>query len=389
MQRKITKRLLDSLEAKPGQRLRVADTELPGFAAVLLESGRVTFTLRYGGKHHRQATIGAFGPLTVEQARAEAKRLLGDVAHGTDPLATRQAQRAAGTLEEWITTHLAEVEPRKRSAGDDKRYLTWFRNRPGMAKRRLPDITADDVIAAFELRCKKHGKVSANRFLASIRTCLQAAWRAGLVPENVARRCRPLPENPPRARVLSDEELAKVLQALDGLADPHVRLAFELLLSTGARKSEVLRARWDDLDLDPDGATWRLPATKAGKPQTIPLPRQTVAMLRNTPRVGDWLIPGRDPKQPREDLRKPWQAIRKAAGCLDVTIHDVRRTYGLAVAKAAGLHVASKLLRHSTVRVTEQVYTPLGVEDLRRATEKAARGRAKVLRLARQEGATP
>ena len=50
----------------------------------------------------------------------------------------------------------------------------------------------------------------------------------------------------------------------------------------------------------------------------------------------------------------------------------MRRTFGLHVAKAAGLHVASKLLRHGDVRITEKVYAPLGLDDLRTALEKRA-----------------
>ena len=107
-------------------------------------------------------------------------------------------------------------------------------------------------------------------------------------------------------------------------------------------------------------------------------------MLRNTPRVGLWLIPGRNPKNHREDLRRPWKDVRDKAKVEDVTIHDLRRTYGLHAARSAGLHVASKLLRHSSIRITEQVYAPLGIDELRKASEKVGRGRAKVLKLQRK-----
>ena len=56
-----------------------------------------------------------------------------------------------------------------------------------------------------------------------------------------------------------------------------------------------------------------------------------------------------------------------------VTVHDIRRTFGLDVARMFGLHVASKLLRHADVRVTERVYAPLSTEDLRKATEGVQR----------------
>ncbi|MBM4369650.1 MAG: site-specific integrase, partial [Deltaproteobacteria bacterium] len=191
---------------------------------------------------------------------------------------------------------------------------------------------------------------------------------------------RPFREGPPRDRVLSADELPRVLAAFDALPDPHVRAAFVLLMDTGARKSEALRARWCDFDLD--GGTWRIPSPKAGRPQVIPLAPHTVAFLRTVPRVGPWFCPGRDPTEPREDLKGPWARIREAADLDGVTIHDLRRTFGLAVARAAGLHVASKLLRHSDIRITERVYAPLGLDDLRNALDATHAARGKVIAMA-------
>ena len=385
MKRKITKREVDRMATPaPGGRTTLRDSVLQGFAAVKFPTGRVSFVLEYGGrKNRRRFALGQYGPLTVEKARGEARRLLGTVAGGQDPKAERDDRRKVPTFSEWLKPHLEDVDRRKKSSGDDHRFLKWAEKRWG--KKPLSKITTDDVARAFEERRSKHGQISANRFLASVRACLQAAWRVEKVGENVAARVRLLPENQPRERVLSDEELGKVLTELDKLKDPHVRLAFEMLLSTGARKSEVLHARWEDVDLE--AGTWRIPSPKAGHPQTVPLPRSTVAMLKNTPEVGPWLIPGRWPEKHREDIRNPWKDIREAAGCEDVTIHDLRRTYGLHVARTAGLHVASKLLRHSTVRITERVYAPLGLDELRKATEKASRGRGKVLKLEKKNAA--
>jgi integrase len=76
--------------------------------------------------------------------------------------------------------------------------------------------------------------------------------------------------------------------------------------------------------------------------------------------------------------------LRKAAEIPDVNIHDIRRTYGLHATRKVGLHVASKLLRHSDVRVTERVYAPLGIEDLRKAAEDVATNRSNVIPLRRR-----
>lgn len=77
-------------------------------------------------------------------------------------------------------------------------------------------------------------------------------------------------------------------------------------------------------------------------------------------------------QRPRPDLKGPWDRLRAAAQLEDVRIHDIRRSFGLEIARKAGLHVASKLLRHSSVKVTEQVYAPLGIDELRDAVEKRA-----------------
>ena len=101
--------------------------------------------------------------------------------------------------------------------------------------------------------------------------------------------------------------------------------------------------------------------------------------------MGPYLVPGRDPKKPRYDLKRPWDDLCEAAGLKGVHIHDVRRTFGLHAARNAGLHIASKLLRHSTVTVTEKVYAPLGLEELRKGTAKISRERGKVIRMVRKK----
>jgi integrase len=164
---------------------------------------------------------------------------------------------------------------------------------------------------------------------------------------------------------LSEEEFGRLLSAIDEIADPFVKAAFLLLTQTGARLSEVLHAEWRHIDLE--RGLWVLPSTKAGKRQVAPITAKTVSMLSSLPKLGSYVIPGRSPKTHRYDLKQPWEKLKAAAGLEDVDIHDIRRSFGLQVAKKSGLHVASKLLRHSDIRVTERVYAPLGIDDLRDA----------------------
>jgi integrase len=273
---------------------------------------------------------------------------------------------------------MVDVKRRKKAPREDERFLT--RARKLWERRPLNSITVEDVRKGMAAESADDHPVRGNRWLASVRACLATAWRSDIIASNPAARVRLNRENPPRARVLSDDELKRVVGAINANKDPFPRTALLMLITTGARLSEVLRARWEDVDLD--AATWRIPSPKAGTPQIVPLHIGTVDLLRSLPHTtGPWIIPGRNPQKRRADLKKPWAEVKKASKVTDITIHDLRRTFGLTAARAAGLHVASKLLRHSAVSVTERVYAPLGLDDLRAGLDKVADARANVIPL--------
>jgi predicted Zn-dependent peptidase len=75
---------------------------------------RVKGTGRSGQK--RFYTIGKYGPLTPDQARSEAKRILGQVASGQDPAATIAEARDAVTVTGLAARYLDEVEQKRKAA---------------------------------------------------------------------------------------------------------------------------------------------------------------------------------------------------------------------------------------------------------------------------------
>lgn len=404
MPNKLTQRFVASLETEKVGGQRFADSEIKGFAVQVYSTGRKVFQVRYrtAQEQRRLMVLGDYGPLTVDAAREMAKTVLGKVVLGGDPVGEGEAHQNAPSWAAWVETYLEGVRRRKKSWKADYRYLNSTLEKTarvkmeglreieseGVAtwgKKKLAALTAEEVSKAFDRTDREAGRTSANRFLASLRACLQAAWRLDKVQFNVALKIRPLPENPPRQRVLDDDELGRALDAVAALPDPYARLAFALLIETGARLSEVLHAQWVDVDLD--GKLWRLPSPKSGKVQFIPLADSTCAALRNVERLGPYVIPGQSGDAPRSDLKRPWNQIRTAAQLSDCNIHDLRRSFGLRVARAAGLHIASKLLRHSTVKVTESVYAPLGIDELRKASNKASREVGKVLRMYKKKSA--
>lgn len=358
---KLTKKSVESQPAPSSGTSLVFDSELRGFGLKVTRAGRRIYFAEYGPRgRRRRMSLGEHGRLTAEEARAKAREVLAEVALGGDPLAERQRRRREHTWWAWSQVYLERAERRLGAASlaEYKRHL----KRPACMKwnaRPLAQITTTMVERARE-QVAERGEVEANRWLATVSACFAEAVRARELAANPAVGIKPYRETP-RQRVLSEPELRRVLRAITALQDPWVRLAFRLILETGARKSEVLNAQWEDLDLA--AGVWRIPSPKAGRPQAIPLTAMAVAEIERVPRLGPFLVPGRNPKKRRADLKRPWQDVREAAKVPDVTIHDLRRTYGLRAARAAGLHVASKLLRHSSIRVTEQVYAPLGLQD--------------------------
>src|SRR5690242_17124076 len=97
---KLTKRSVDALEAK-GTDYFVWDDELPGFGVRVWISGRKTFVAQYRkAGRSRRVKIGSHGALTVEEARKEARGILGDVARGENPAEDRATRRKSLTIAE-------------------------------------------------------------------------------------------------------------------------------------------------------------------------------------------------------------------------------------------------------------------------------------------------
>lgn len=104
---------------------------------------------------------------------------------------------------------------------------------------------------------------------------------------------------------------------------------------TGCRHSEILKLRWEQVDLE--AGELNLPDTKTGG-RAVPLAPSAVRLLETLLRDEDnpRLVTGRTPGSHLTDLQHPWRRIRARAELPDVRIHDLRHSFGsraLALAK--------------------------------------------------------
>lgn len=90
---RITKRAVDALQCPCGKdRGFLWDDGIAGFGVAAFPSGKKIYVVQYRqAGRSRRATIGEHGRLTPDQARSEAKKILGMVEQGADPIAERGA----------------------------------------------------------------------------------------------------------------------------------------------------------------------------------------------------------------------------------------------------------------------------------------------------------
>ena len=154
MRGKITKRAVDALRpAADGRELVLWDIDLAGFGVRVQRGGAKTYILKYrAGKGCaaplRKLTIGKHGsPWTPDQARAEAKRLSGLVAHGKDPADARASAKAAPTVADLAQRFLVEHAEAKRKASTAAEYRRLLEKviLPALGMRKVADLTRAEI----------------------------------------------------------------------------------------------------------------------------------------------------------------------------------------------------------------------------------------------------
>jgi integrase len=378
MRSKITQRSVEALTPVNGGEVTLRDTELAGFEVRARGIVKV-YGIRYRFGTGRTApmrryTIGRHGsPWTPYTARAEARRLLGEVAHGKDPAAAKAAKKMAPTVaelaEQFMAEH-AEVKRKGRTAAEYRRLLDKI-ILPAVSKRKVADVTHADIAKLHH--ANRAAPYQANRVLAVLSKMFTLAeqWRMRPNGSNPCRHVEKFAERK-RERFLSADELGRLGEALaayDG--SPYVIAAIKLLVFTGARLGEVLGLQWQWIDFDRGEA--RLPDSKTGA-KTVHLPPPALAVLTDLPRIegNPNVIVGGVAGASLVNLEKPWRAIRKQAGLEDVRLHDLRHAFAsVAAASGMGLPIIGKMLGHTQAATTHR-YAHLASDPVKAAAATVA-----------------
>lgn len=360
--------VLRGLNLPPGRkRLTATDVRVPGLQFELRQSGAF-FSYRYSFSGRQRAIpIGRFGLVWVADARKRASDFARMVAMGVDPMAVKVEQRGCPTFCEFFNDrYLPFVQTNKRSWGSD---LSLYRNHlhKPFGSKKMNQVGKSEIQQFLVSKVSAgSAKGTVNRMLILIRYCYNLAieWTVSGVKDNPARGIKPLEENNKIERYLSSAESIELKAALLKSSSKHLLHIIALLLLTGARRSEALNARWEDVD--PIGRVWRIPLSKSGRVRHITLSDQALVcfgqvralnqqLLGGAADVNPYIFPNPRTFKPYRTIFVAWDTARRKAGLTNFRIHDLRHTYASTlVNNGVPLYEVQKLLGHVHIRTTER-----------------------------------
>lgn len=201
---------------------------------------------------------------------------------------------------------------------------------------------------------------------------LAANWGvAGAERNPVAAVSRPRYENR-REMYLTAEQAKCLLDACSASSNTMLRPIVHLLMLTGARKRELLDARWEHVDVE--RKAWLIPDSKTGKSRYVPLSKAALDVIAALPRYPgcSWLVPNPDTREPFDNVKNGWASARKAAGLPTLRSHDLRHSAASFMANSGvDLYAIGKILGHADHQSTMR-YSHLANDTLLAAVEAGA-----------------
>jgi integrase len=349
---RLTKSAIDAFPTPPSDTV-YWDAGLPGFGLKITPRGRKVFIVLYriggAGSKLRKYTIGPYGRVTLNQARVAAQKVFAARLEGRDPAAEKRESKrriVADQVEDLLETFVDQRLSQNRSGGEIAKLLrreigkAWAgRSIHGIGKRDLVEL-----ISAIEQR---GAPVAANKALKSIKMFLRWCVGRAILDQSPAEGVPAPTKEVPRDRVLSDEELARVILAARAIDDRYGSIV-ELLALTGQRREEVAKIGWEELDLGQRVWTISKHRTKNAKPHLVHLSDESMAVLRRIEKHGPHPFAGHSGK-PFQHFASAKRKLDELSGVTGWRLHDLRRTCVSGIARlGVAPHVADKILNHQS-----------------------------------------
>ncbi|MCB1611082.1 MAG: site-specific integrase [Xanthomonadales bacterium] len=384
---------------------RLADRKVPELKVRVQPTGRKLFELRYGPRQSKSIILGRHPGMTLEAARASARRTLVEISELGAPKAISardEAQaRATGqtirTLEEFIEHRLEDhlsVHNKSGTATLARLKSTWS----ALMDKPMGEITADEVQLHTTARRKAGVSVATtNRDLVVLKSALSRALEWGLIDSHPLAKVKPSKDQHSGVvRYLGSEDAgeekrlrdalakrdAEAIEArtrtvaggraqhdkltvipADGFAD-HLTPMVIVAMNTGLRRGELTKLIWSDVDLERKLVTVRAGYAKSGTARHVPLNSEAVSVLQRwkkqkpTGRVFEVV-----------SIKTAWASLMVTAKITAFRFHDLRHHFASKLVQAGvPLNTVRALLGHADLTMTLR-YAHLAPRDTAAAVE--------------------
>lgn len=362
---------LPTLNCPAGVRKAVyRDTTCKGLSLEVRATGGRTWYLTYTnkrGKRH-QLRLGNARDLNLAQARSLADSARTTIALGGDPAEDQALLRSTPTFSQFITEqYLPYIQTYKRSWKCDLSTLR-VHLLPVLGNKELDIIKRTDIFA-LQQKWIHDGKSpgTINKYLVLLRYIFNLAikWEVPGLAINPTKNLALLQVDNKRQRFLTSDETQSLINAVRNSENIVLEPIVSMLLITGARKREVLDARWEYIDWQ--RRLWNIPITKAGKARYVPLCAAALELLESRKQPSGhsgYIFPNPKTDEPFSSVYYSWDTARKQAGLDDLRMHDLRHSFAsFLINGGRSLYEVQQLLGHSNSSMTQR-YAHLAHETL-------------------------
>ena len=315
-------------------------TDDRGLYVEVFPTGGVVWRYRYrlNGKYEK-LTLGKYPALTLKNARLKRDEAAHQVAMGESPAKKKQQEKVAGaedaTVADFAERFFKDIQSRNRKDVTMPRRYLEKDILPHIGSKPVRDITAEDVRSVIWRKKEQGFDAAAGQVRGLLKRMFDYALTCGLIRANpvMALPMRHVYRAAARDRALTPDEIRRFLRAMQtSNIRRQFKIAFQLILMTLVRKSELMLAQWKDVHLDE--GEWHIPVenSKTGKPHIVYLSTQAQTLFKELKPLASssvWVLPGRG------TLAKPFasnalnQALKVSLQGQEIpafTIHDLRRT---------------------------------------------------------------
>lgn len=437
---KITQRSIESLQCTGASKTDYFDSQTKGLLIQVRSTGRKTYYYRERSADGKiqQTKLGDAETLRLaavrrlveqrkqQQLQAELSRVsqewgidpaqavgatFGNVAgrasardsnYATDHISVRGAQGNAGgaglslaaaahgagaaaeedpspTVSQFLDdAYLPYIRTYKRSYSSD---LSLINNhvKPFFGAKTLAQLSKTDLLQFIDARRESHMPGTINRVLILMRYVYNLAikWETPGVVKNPVSGTPLLEENNQRERFLSSEEVDRLVYCVRHSRNEMLQYIVPGLILTGARKQELLRARWQDFCYDTK--IWRIPMSKSGKARHVPISDALRLLLDSIPKRCEWVFANPKTLKPFTSFFYSWDTARNQAGLADVRVHDLRHSFAsFLVNNGRSLYEVQRILGHTQIKTTQR-YAHLDQESLLSAVNTVSAAAPNVL----------